>query len=186
MNAAQPEFAGGLLSSGSGSAPTSMPPAAEISQPPSTMEVMADLLFRKFTLVVAWFTVVLVFWIIVKIGVVAMPAIHTYGWAFIKTTTWDANRGQFGILPAIAGTLYSSVLGLIIGTIFGLAIAIFLSEGFLSTGLDASIKFLGLPENAIWNSLPARVEDVLKITIELLAAIPSVVYGLWGIFVVIP
>lgn len=187
MSGAQPDLVDGLLSSGSGAAPMSIPPAAgEISQPPSAMEVAIDLLFRKFTLVVAWFTVFLVFWIIVKIGVVAMPAVRTYGWAFIKTSTWDANRAQFGILPAIAGTLYSSVLGLIIGTIFGLAIAIFLSEGFLSTGLDAIIRFLGLSENGIWNSLPARVEDVLKITIELLAAIPSVVYGLWGIFVVIP
>jgi phosphate transport system permease protein len=150
------------------------------------MEVAIDRLFRKFTLVVAWFTVFLVFWIVVKIGVVAMPAVRTYGWTFITTTTWDANRAEFGILPAIAGTLYSSVLGLIIGTIFGLAIAIFLSEGFLSAGLDAIIRFLGLSENGIWNVLPARVEDALKITIELLAAIPSVVYGLWGIFVVIP
>lgn len=158
----------------------------EISRPPSAMEVAVDRLFRRSTLIVAWFTVFLVFWIVAKIGAVALPAIHTYGAPFISGTTWDANRAEFGILPAIAGTLYSSVLGLIIGTAFGLAIAIFLSEGFLSSGLEALIDFGGLGETRFWNTLPARTEELLKLTIELLAAIPSVVYGLWGIFVVIP
>lgn len=158
----------------------------EISRPPSAMEIAVDRLFRRSTLIVAWFTVFLVFWVVVKIGIVALPAIHTYGASFITGTTWDANRAEFGILPAIAGTLYSSVLGLIIGTAFGLAIAIFLSEGFLSSGLDALFGFLGLGDQPLWGKLPARAEELLKITIELLAAIPSVVYGLWGIFVVIP
>jgi len=90
------------------------------------------------------------------------------------------------ILPAIVGTLYSSILGLAIGTIFGLAIAIFLSEHFLSSGLDKLLGYTRLSEYSWLHSLPGRVENVLKITVELLAAIPSVVYGLWGIFVVIP
>ncbi len=181
MNGGQPELAV------PDSAPLIMAPeAAEISQPPSTMELTVDRLFRRGTLVIAWFTIFLVFWIVVKIGIVAMPAVRAYGWSFISGTTWDANRGQFGILPAIAGTMYSSVLGLMIGTVFGLAIAIFLSEGFLATGLDAIVGFFGLSDNSFWNGLPARLEDLLKLIIELLAAIPSVVYGLWGIFVVIP
>jgi phosphate transport system permease protein len=115
-----------------------------------------------------------------------MPAIHDYGWSFIKGTTWDANRGEFGVLPAIAGTLYSSFLGVIGGTIFGLAIAIFLSERFLSLALEQGLKMLGLEEARFWSDLPDRVENFLRTIIELLAAIPSVVYGLWGIFVVIP
>jgi phosphate transport system permease protein len=82
--------------------------------------------------------------------------------------------------------LYSSVLGLLIGTVFGLAIAIFLSEHFLQTGLDNAFRFLSGAEDSKLGSLPDKVENVLKVTIELLAAIPSVVYGLWGIFVVIP
>jgi phosphate transport system permease protein len=158
----------------------------EISRPPSSREVIGDRLFRHSTLAVAWFTVVLVLWIVVSIGRQAMPSMHAYGLHFLAGTVWDANREKFGILPAIVGTLYSSILGLAIGTIFGLAIAIFLSEHFLSSGLDAIVRSFGRIEDSWLGSLPDRIENVFKVTIELLAAIPSVVYGLWGIFVVIP
>ena len=127
-----------------------------------------------------------VVWIVVSIARVAAPAVHTYGFSPLVGTTWDANRAEFGLLPAIWGTLYSSILGLIIGTVFGLAIAIFLSEGFLALGLDAVVTALGLSDSPFWAAMPFRIEDLLQIIIELLAAIPSVVYGLWGIFVVIP
>ena len=158
----------------------------EIARPPSSFEVIGDRLFRRATLVVAWFTVFLVGWIVVSIGRNALPSIRAYGLQFLSGTVWDANRAHFGILPAIVGTLYSSILGLLIGTVFGLAIAIFLSEHFLSSGLDAVMGKFGSPEDSWLGSLPDKIENVLKITIELLAAIPSVVYGLWGIFVVIP
>jgi phosphate transport system permease protein len=115
-----------------------------------------------------------------------MPSIRAYGMDFLRGTVWDENRATFGILPAIVGTLYSSVLGLVIGTAFGLAIAIFLSEHFLSSGLETLLRFRGVMERSWLASFPDILENVLKITIELLAAIPSVVYGLWGIFVVIP
>ena len=62
----------------------------------------------------------------------------------------------------------------------------FLSEGFLSAGVFALLKSVGLAYRRGWSSIPDRSEALLKTTIELLAAIPSVVYGLWGIFVVIP
>jgi phosphate transport system permease protein len=162
------------------------PGEPEISRPPTRFEVFSDRLFRRCTLAVAWFTVFLVGWIILSIGRQAMPSIHTYGLQFLRGTVWDANRARYGILPAIVGTLYSSVLGLAIGTVFGLAIAIFLSEHFLSSGLDSILSSLGRVEDSWLASLPDKIENVLKITIELLAAIPSVVYGLWGIFVVIP
>jgi phosphate transport system permease protein len=158
----------------------------EISRPPSGFERAADRLFRATTLAVAWLTVLLVAYVVWDIGRVATPAIKDYGARFLVGTTWDANRGEFGILPAIAGTLYSSVLGLAIGSVFGIAIAIFLSERFLASGLDAAMRALGLAENRRLARLPDLVENFLRITIELLAAIPSVVYGLWGIFVVIP
>jgi phosphate transport system permease protein len=161
-------------------------PANEISKPPSTLDLIADKAFRRSTLIIAWFIVGLMFWLVGSIGKQAVPAVRAYGISFLTTSTWDANKAQFGILPAITGTLYSSVLGLMLGTVFGLAIAIFLSEGFLSSGLDAVLKALGLEETRPWNSIPARMEDFLRVTVELLAAIPSVVYGLWGIFVVIP
>jgi phosphate transport system permease protein len=175
-----------ILSKAGGSSSFDRPVAGEISRPPSAMEVAADRIFRRCTLALACLTVFLVFWIVVSIGRVAMPAVRAYGASFLAGTTWDANRAQFGILPAIVGTLYSSVLGLAIGTTFGLAIAVFLSEGFLATGLDVVIGFVGLADNPFWGPLPNRIEALLQVTIELLAAIPSVVYGLWGIFVVIP
>jgi phosphate transport system permease protein len=162
------------------------PARVDISQPPSAFELAADRTFRRCTLAVAWFTVILVLWVVFSIGRQAMPSIRSYGLSFLTGTAWDSNRAQFGILPAIVGTLYSSLLGLALGTVFGLAIAIFLSEGFLSSGLDHVLGFLRLSDNSWLSSLPGRVENALKITVELLAAIPSVVYGLWGIFVVIP
>jgi len=157
-----------------------------ISRPPSGLEVIGDRIFRQLSLVGAAFTLILVVWLIGSIGKVAAPAVHSYGLSLLVGTKWDSNREQFGLLPAIVGTLYSSILGLIVGTAFGLAIAIFLSEGFLAIGLDAVVRALGLSDRSFWSALPVQVEELLKITIELLAAIPSVVYGLWGIFVVIP
>jgi len=160
--------------------------AAEISQPPSTFDTLSDRGFRRSTLIIAWFIVALMFWLVFSIGRQAIPAVRAYGIGFLTSSTWDANKDQYGILPAITGTMYSSVLGLIIGTMFGLAIAIFLSEGFLAHGLGWVLTVFHLEDRRPWSSLPDRVEDFLKITVELLAAVPSVVYGLWGIFVVIP
>jgi phosphate transport system permease protein len=164
------------------------PPAElpEISRAPTGLELAGDRLFRRGTLIVAWITVLLVVWIVVSIGRVAAPAVRKYGASFLIDTTWDANKGQFGILPAIFGTMYSSVLGLTLGTLFGLAIAVFLSEGFLTLALDSVVWYIGRADNPFWNALPGKIENLLKVTIELLAAIPSVVYGLWGIFVIIP
>src|SRR5215467_12908789 len=137
---------------------------AAISQPPSTLDVWLDRSFRGLTLAFAWLTILLVLFIVWEVGGKAAPAMQKYGLSFLTSTTWDANKGQFGVLPEIWGTLYSSILALLLGGFFGVTIAIFLTQDFL----------------------PPRLEVVLKTIIELLAAIPSVVYGLWGIFVLIP
>jgi phosphate transport system permease protein len=158
----------------------------DIARPPSSREIWTDRLFRGGTKVVAWAVVALVLYVIYDIARAAAPAMRDYGAGFLTGTTWDANKNEFGIRPAIIGTLYTSFLGLAIGSAFGLAIAIFLSEGFLSDGLDGLLKMLGLADRPGWASLPSWTEDALKTTVELLAAVPSVVYGLWGIFVVIP
>lgn len=135
-----------------------------ISRPPSTLERSLDRLFRGLTLAFAWLTVVLMLYLLWEIGGSAAPAMQKYGLGFLTSTTWDVNKGQFGVLPEIWGTLYSSGLALVLGGFFGVAIAICLTQDFL----------------------PPRLEVVFKNIIELLAAIPSVVYGLWGIFVLIP
>jgi phosphate transport system permease protein len=186
MSAAGSEMADELPAASGSLGEITGAPAHEISKPPSTLDIIGDRVFRGSTLIIAWFIVGLIVWLVGSIGKQAMPAVRAYGLSFLTGSTWDANKAQFGILPAITGTIYSSVLGLIIGTMFGLAIAIFLSEGFLASGLDAVLKALKLDETRPWNSIPARLEDSLRLTVELLAAIPSVVYGLWGIFVIIP
>jgi phosphate transport system permease protein len=90
-------------------------------------------------------------------------SIRKFGWSFWTTENWDPVVGEFGALPFIWGTLYSSVLALLISTPIALGVAVFISE--LSPG---------------WLRKP------LVFLTELLAAIPSIVYGLWGIFVLVP
>ena len=157
-----------------------------ISRPPTQREIVTDKLFRGLTYLFAWLTVLLVLYIVVEIGGKAVPAIKGYGLGFLTGRVWDPNKEVYGILPHIWGTLYSSVLALIIGTVFGLAVAVFLSERFLSLAVYAILKMFKVQSHPFWGGLPDKLEDMLKNLIELLAAIPSVVYGLWGIFVVIP
>lgn len=135
-----------------------------LSRPPSRGDILFDKTFRGLTFAFTWATILLLALIVFKIGGQAIPAMREYGLEFLTTTTWDVNADQFGILPEIWGTLYSSLLALFLGGFFGITIAIFLTQDFL----------------------PYEIEMVLKNIIELLAAIPSVVYGLWGIYVLIP
>lgn len=93
----------------------------------------------------------------------AWPAISKLGTSLFTSSSWDVSNGQFGAAPAIYGTLVSSALALAIATPLALGVAIFLSE-FAPKWLRQPVGFL----------------------VDLLAAIPSVVYGLWGIFVLIP
>jgi phosphate transport system permease protein len=94
----------------------------------------------------------------------AWPAISRFGAGFVTGLQWSPNREVFGVLPVLVGTAASSLLALLFALPLGLAVAVFLSEDFL----------------------PFPVRQTLRFVVELLAAIPSVVYGLWGIFVVVP
>ncbi|HEY2760565.1 MAG TPA: phosphate ABC transporter permease subunit PstC [Pirellulales bacterium] len=161
-------------------------PVASISRPPTKRENYSNTVFRALTYVFAWATVLLVLFIIFEIGGAAIPAMRKYGWGFIKGQVWDPNADQYGILPHIWGTLFSSALALVIGTVLGVAVAIFLSERFLSTFVFRILKVFGKQFHPVWGQLPDKMDALLKNLVELLAAIPSVVYGLWGIFVIIP
>jgi len=90
-------------------------------------------------------------------------SLQRFGLSFWRTSNWDPVAGEFGALPFIWGTLYSSVLALLLATPVALGIAVFISE-LCPQWLRAPLIFLT----------------------ELLAAIPSIVYGLWGIFVLVP
>src|SRR5262245_49322730 len=158
--------------------------AGEIAQAPSRRQVLIDRAFRAACLGFAGFMVALVAFIVLRIAVSAMPAMRQYGVGFLTGRVWDANTARYGILAEIWGTLYTSVLALIGGTAFGLAAAIFLSEGFLGQAVFAVLRRARLDLHPVWGRLPDQLERGLKNLIELLAAIPSVVYGLWGLFVV--
>jgi len=158
----------------------------EIAQAPSGRQLVADRTFRGICLASALFTVGLVALIVVQIAVSATPAIQRYGLGFISGRVWDPNTERYGILAEVWGTLYTSVLALGIGSAFGVAAAIFLSEGYLSQAAFAVLRRAKLHLNPFWAAVPDRLERLLQNLIELLAAIPSVVYGLWGLFVVIP
>jgi phosphate transport system permease protein len=137
---------------------------AAIARPPTVRERALDRWFRWVTRILAAFSALLVVFIVLLVAKQALPAIEKFGPHFVTSTKWDAGKGQFGILPEIFGTLVSSLLGVALATVFGVAVAVFLTEEFI----------------------PRWLENILKNVITLLAAIPSVVYGLWGIFVVIP
>jgi len=93
----------------------------------------------------------------------SMPSIRKFGFDFWRTETWNPVIGDFGALPFIWGTLYSSILALILATPIAIGIAVFISE-----------------------LCPDVLRQPLVFLTELLAAIPSIVYGLWGVFVMVP
>jgi phosphate transport system permease protein len=150
------------------------------------MQRATDSVFRGLCYSFAWLSVLGVIFIVLRIAFAAAPAVRQYGVGFLTTRTWDPNQDQYGILPEIWGTMYTSVLALVIGTAFGVAAAVFLSEGYLGGFVFSVLKIFHVEFHGIWGKMPERVEDILKNLVELLAAIPSVVYGLWGLFVIIP
>ena len=106
---------------------------------------------------------VIVSLIIFELWVNATPAIKAFGPGFLFTSRWDANADKFGALPFIYGTCVTSALALLIAVPTGVAASIFLAE-----------------------MAPPRLSNILTFLIELLAAVPSVIYGLIGIFVLLP
>jgi len=122
-----------------------------------------DLAFRVGTGAFALLIVIIVAGIGVELTRQSWLAIQKFGLNFWRTQTWDPVLGEFGALPFIWGTLYSSILALLIAAPIAIGIAVFISE-----------------------LCPARLTQPLVFLTELLAAIPSIVYGLWGIFVLVP
>lgn len=117
------------------------------------------LLLRSFGVILP----VLFFFIVFQIGRNAWPAVQAFGAGFITSMEWNPVLNQFGALPFIFGTIVSSFLALLIALPLAVGLAIFLTE--------LAPRWLAAP---------------ISFATELLAAIPSVVYGLWGIFVLVP
>jgi phosphate transport system permease protein len=123
----------------------------------------ADTIYKWVTTGCALVLPLLIVLIGLRVGVSALPALRSLGLSFITSSSWDVGAGSFGAAPAIFGTVVSSILALLIAMPFALGSAIFLSE-----------------------LAPSWVRNPAAFLIDLLAAIPSVVYGLWGIFVLVP
>src|ERR687885_165202 len=147
-----------------------------IEQPPPEADFDTDLTSTKgegvwlehgFTALVwaiALATAGVLFWMSWVIYKDAAPAVREFGLNFLGSQTWNVGQEKFGALPFIYGTLVSSALALLLAVPTGLAVAIVTSEDFL----------------------PQWVRSPLAFLVELIAAIPSVIIGLWGIFVLIP
>jgi phosphate transport system permease protein len=122
-----------------------------------------DLGFRMGTGAFALVLVLIVCAIAFELTRQSALSIEKFGFNFWRTQTWDPVANQFGALPFIWGTLYSALLALVISTPIAIGIAVFISE-----------------------LCPSWLRQPLVFVTELLAAIPSIVYGLWGIFVLVP
>jgi phosphate transport system permease protein len=122
-----------------------------------------DAAFRNLTRICAFGVLALLAAIIFSLVVGSMPAIHAFGFGFLTTSDWDPVNDKFGALIPIVGTLITSSIALLIAIPVSFGIAIFLTE--LS---------------------PQILRRPLGIAIELLAGIPSIIYGMWGLFVFAP
>jgi phosphate transport system permease protein len=122
-----------------------------------------DAAFRSLLLVAAVLMLLIVGGMILALTVKAMPSIRQFGFSFITGREWDPVKSQFGALPFIYGTIVSSLIAIVISVPLSVGIAIYLVE--------QAPRYLARP---------------VTFLVELLAAIPSVVYGLWGIFVLAP
>ncbi|MFS8889763.1 phosphate ABC transporter permease subunit PstC [Synechococcus sp. R55.2] len=123
-----------------------------------------DVGFVRLTLALAGFAGIILIWLILQTTEAALPAIQQFGLGFLVTARWNPVENIYGVLPQIYGSLVTSLVALIFAIPLGIGTAIFLTEGFA----------------------PKWVTEPIGFAIELIVAIPSVVLGLWGIFVLIP
>ncbi|HLO85342.1 MAG TPA: phosphate ABC transporter permease subunit PstC [Nostocaceae cyanobacterium] len=123
-----------------------------------------DKIFTNLVFIFSAFTVIILLLMSLIIFREAQPAIEKFGLGFLWSQEWDTGNGVFGALPYIYGTLVSSAIAIIFAIPVGLSVALVTSENFL----------------------PISVKNTIAFVVELIAAIPSVIIGLWGIFVLIP
>ena len=122
-----------------------------------------DIVFRNTTMLFAFAVFALVFLMGYEMVRGSSLSLQKFGWSFLTRTVWDPVTNEYGALPFIFGTIVSSLLALLLALPLSIGVAIFLSE-----------------------LAPRWIEQPVSFLVELLAAIPSIVYGLWGIFVLVP
>ena len=142
------------------------PPAADAFslRRRSASEKLLDQGFHYLTLALASFVGILLLAIVLTVFQGAREAMATFGTRFISTSSWDPVNNQYGAFVAIYGTLVTSLLSLVIAVPLGIGTAIFITEDLI----------------------PTQLRNLIGLMVELLAAIPSVVLGLWAIFVMEP
>jgi len=144
-------------------------PAQTVSAAPSRLNDWlrrlrsGDEIAHLLTLIFALSVVVLVALLIERLWAESVTSRAAFGWKFLFSRTWDPVAGNFGALPFIYGTIVTSAVALVIAVPLGIGAAIFLAE-----------------------MAPRRISDALTFLIDLLAAVPSVIFGLLGIFIVVP
>lgn len=144
-------------------APDTIPPARMKNQTSGRHRRLGDRIFSNLTLVFALVIVGILLGLVIVLNIDAAPAISKFGLSFLSSTSWNPVKESFGALPAIYGTLLSSAIALIIAVPISLGAAIFLVE-----------------------LAPSWIKGPGSFLIEMLAAIPSVIIGLWGIFILVP
>lgn len=125
---------------------------------------IADRNFRLIVLVCVILVSVLLMAFTISLVIASMPSILQFGFKFFTGTNWDPLNSEFGSLPFIIGTLITSLLALLISIPFSISTAIFLGEYFRS----------------------GAISSALNSAMELLAGIPSIIYGMWGLFMLVP
>jgi phosphate transport system permease protein len=124
---------------------------------------LQDLLFHQVTLVFAFIVLAALAGILISLAIEAMPVLKAFGPGFLWTNVWNVPEDQYGALSAIYGTVVTSVIALIIAVPVSFGIALFLTE-----------------------TCPVWLRRPLGTAIELLAGVPSIIYGIWGLFVFAP
>ncbi len=124
---------------------------------------LQDSLFRGTTQIFAIGVLVLLGGIVAALAIGAVPAFQKFGWRFLTSDAWNPVRENFGALPAIYGTLVTSAIAMLIAIPLAFGIAVFLTE-----------------------LCPPPLRRPIGVLIELLAAIPSIIYGIWGLFFLAP
>lgn len=137
--------------------------AARVPRKLARRSRLADALFHYLTVACCLSLLGIVALIVIELVLRSRLSQHAFGWRFFTGSNWDPVSGDFGALPFLYGTVVSSLLALALAVPLSVGVAVFITE-----------------------MSPRRLRAPLSFLIELLAAIPSVIYGLWGIFVLAP
>ena len=122
-----------------------------------------DLIFRNASFLSALFVLVLLAGIMLSMVIGGWPAFREMGFGFLTSSVWDTQNDKYGAFSAIVGTLSTALIALVIGVPLSLGIAVYLTQ-----------------------LAPPWFKQPVSTAIELLAAVPSIIYGMWGLFVLVP